>query len=531
MRFSSMATKRRPSIGGNLRLRTLVPLLAVALFLAGCAVASQPLAFGSAPWHHGESTEYDVLDATGNLIGSATWLWETAPEGWRQSWTVRLEARTDQGLVLLGPDLYPLRSELSVGEAAYVATYGPERIQFTSTSPEGEATTRSLARPEYLLDNGQSLQVHRALPLAEGYATRYTNVIPSTNTAVHTLVQVAGAEAVTVPAGTLEAWRVVMTAGGQSHDAWYAVEPPHLMVKYHNRSAGSQFVLRRWRLAADAPWETALAPGEAPPSAPLPSTLDPDWLRVALAFGIQSPLMILLPLGLGWWVRRRHGIGWRVFAIGAATFVLSQVVHLPLNYALGLFGGGRGVALWPLVWMALVVGLTSGVFEEGARWLVLRHWLRDARGWAAALQFGAGHGGVEAILFGLLAALGMISALAVSLSGQSIPELALYWQTPWYEFILAGLERAFALALHIALSMLVMRAVTSRRLGYFLAAIAAHGAMNFWAVWAMQRLGLLVVELGLALMAAGAVALIVLWRRRGILEVELAQGPSPASGS
>ncbi len=502
-----------------MRLRIGGLLALVGLLLAGCTVATEPLAFGPAPWQDGETSEYDIVDAGGVSLGSATWEWRAAPEGWEQRWLVQVGERGDQGVVFLGPDLYPLRSQFVAGGATYGADYGPMRLTLTTTPAEGEAATKTYPRPEHPIDNDQSLQIHRALPLAEGYATRYTDVIPTTSLMASTLVRVTGVETVTVPAGTFEAWRVAMTAGGSTHDAWYTVEPPHLMVKYHNRNAGSQFVLRRWKPNAGAPWAAATDAGEAPPAVPDAPASGPDWLRVGVAFGVQYPLMILLPLGLGWWVRRRYGVGWRVFAIGAATFVLSQVVHLPLNWALGLLGpGGRGVALWPLPWLALVAGLTSGVCEEGARWLVLRRWLRETRGWAGALQFGAGHGGVEAIIFGSLAALGMISALAMTLAGQNVPGLAIYWQTPWYEFALAGVERVFALSAHVCLAMLVMRAVMTRRIVYLLAAIAGHCLLNFWAVWGMGQVGMLAVEAGLALMALAAVALVVVWRRQGVLE-------------
>ena len=92
---------------------------------------------------------------------------------------------------------------------------------------------------------------------------------------------------------------------------------------------------------------------------------------------IQYPLMILFPLALGWWIRRRYGVGWGIFWAGAATFILSQIVHLPLNWALGLLGGGRGVALWPLAAMALVAGLSAALCEEGARWIVLTFFLKQ----------------------------------------------------------------------------------------------------------------------------------------------------------
>ena len=164
---------------------------------------------------------------------------------------------------------------------------------------------------------------------------------------------------------------------------------------------------------------------------------------------IQYPLMIFFPLALGWWIRRRYRVGWGIFWAGAATFILSQIVHLPLNWALGLLGGGRGVALWPLAAMALVAGLSAALCEEGARWIVLTFFLKQVRRWDQGLQYGAGHGGVEAIIFGVLALISFISMIALRLNPavlnlagaaaeQAQAQMAQYWATPWYMSILAG---------------------------------------------------------------------------------------------
>lgn len=245
-----------------MRLTLLCFILCLGVLLAGCAAVTQPLAIGPAPWQAGETAEYDVLDRAGVSVGVATWLWETAPEGWRQSWTVVIGPRIERGVVVLGNDLRPVSSELEEGGNVHAAMYGPEQTVLTTTPAQGEVVTRSFSRLDQPIDNGQSLQVHRALPLSEGYATRYTIVVPTTGSAAPMLVRVVGREMVDTAAGAFETWRVVMTAGAQSHDAWYAVEPPHVMVKYHNRAAGSQLVLTRWRPSADAPW----AP--TPPGAP-----------------------------------------------------------------------------------------------------------------------------------------------------------------------------------------------------------------------------------------------------------------------
>ncbi len=62
------------------------------------------------------------------------------------------------------------------------------------------------------------------------------------------------------------------------------------------------------------------------------------------AFVVEILIMLGAPVALWLFLRRRYGAAWGLMAVGALTFVLSQVVHIPLNWGLGLIGGGRG---WP----------------------------------------------------------------------------------------------------------------------------------------------------------------------------------------
>ncbi|MBE9507881.1 MAG: YhfC family intramembrane metalloprotease, partial [Chloroflexi bacterium] len=142
-----------------------------------------------------------------------------------------------------------------------------------------------------------------------------------------------------------------------------------------------------------------------------------------LTFTLQILMMLGFPVALWLLLRRRPGVTWGLIVAGGLTFVGSQVVHLPLNWALGLLGGGRGVALWPLPLMALVVGLSAGVCEEVARYLVLRFWRREARSWMQGVAFGAGHGGVEVIIVGGLSLITFVSMLV--LGGMDLSELGL----------------------------------------------------------------------------------------------------------
>ena len=437
----------------------------------------------------------------------------------------------------MGKDLRPISSWREMSGQRFAATYAADAITILTTAADGKETTKTLKPPADGIDNDQSLQVQRALPLAAGYATRYTDVIPTTGLTAPVRISVTGAETITVPAGAFATWHTVLDYGSGKHDAWYGQQPPYPLVKYVNRASGAAFELRSITggEGVSAPAVQTSQPAATVPSGPPPLNV-PFILSSVL---IQYPLMIFFPLALGWWIRRRYRVGWGIFLAGAATFILSQIVHLPLNWALGLLGGGRGVALWPLAAMALVAGLSAALCEEGARWIVLTFFLKQFRRWDQGLQYGAGHGGVEAIIFGVLALISFISMIALRLldpavlnlagaaAEQAQAQMAQYWATPWYMSILAGLERVFAITLQIAMALLVVRSVARRQPLYLLAAIGLHTAVDFWAVWGMGTLGVVWVEVGVAVFAAFAFWLILRLKEPSP-EPEPAPIPEPA---
>jgi uncharacterized membrane protein YhfC len=490
--------------------------------LSGCsAPAAQPLSFNPAPWSDGEVSTYDLRDRNAASIGTATWTWREDPGSgqWIQGYALDINGRSDRGEVVMGKDLRPMSSWREMSGQRFATTYAADAITILTTAADGKVTTKTLKPTSDGIDNDQSLQVQRALPLAAGYATRYTDVIPTTGLISPVRISVTGAETITVPAGDFPTWHTVLDYGSGKHDAWYGQQVPYPLVRYVNRASGAAFELRSITGSEDTPAPAALT---AQPEAPVPS--GPPPLNVPFLLSsvlIQYPLMIFFPLVLGWWIRRRYRVGWGIFWAGAATFILSQIVHLPLNWALGLLGGGRGVALWPLAALALVAGLSAALCEEGARWIVLTFFLKRCRRWDQGLQYGAGHGGVEAIIFGVLALISFISMIALRFLDPAVLNLAgaaaeqvqaqmtQYWATPWYMSILGGLERVFAITLQIAMALLVVRSVARRQLLYLLAAIGLHTAVDFWAVWGMGTLGMVWVEVGVAVFGAFAFWLIL----------------------
>ncbi len=59
----------------------------------------------------------------------------------------------------------------------------------------------------------------------------------------------------------------------------------------------------------------------------------------------------------------------RLALAGAATFVASQILHIPANSVLGRI---FPMAEQSLIVQAIVLGLSAGIFEEVARYLIYR---------------------------------------------------------------------------------------------------------------------------------------------------------------
>lgn len=254
------------------------------------------------------------------------------------------------------------------------------------------------------------------------------------------------------------------------------------------------------------------------------------------AEGLSVLIAVTAPFLLGAWLARRqnaaarHVSRWGLFWAGAATFVASQVVHLPLNAGLtAAFQAGwlpTPPAQHQLIFNATLLGLTAGLCEETARYLVLRLWQRGARGWRPALMFGAGHGGIEAIFTGGLIVVTLLQlayysqqpdlgALGLPAGAAAQIEQALNtWNTsPAYLGLVPGVERLFAICLHLGLSVMVMRAVTRRNPGWLLLAILWHTAANAVALWVVGTTGnVYLAEVPIGLMALASLGLVWLLR-------------------
>lgn len=220
---------------------------------------------------------------------------------------------------------------------------------------------------------------------------------------------------------------------------------------------------------------------------------------------LTSLLMIGLGLGLGILLARRYNLPWGLYGVGALTFIASQVLHIPFNsYVLNPLLSKISPQPTPgssqlLIW-ALLLGLSAGVFEETARYLVLRFWRKDITTWKQSLMFGAGHGGIEAILLGVLSFISFIQISYYTQMGTETLQasmdvarfealnatIAAYWNADWYTYLWGAFERLSVLPIHLAATVIVFRSVTRKQPLWYLAAVAWHTLVDFVAVYVSQ---------------------------------------------
>lgn len=241
---------------------------------------------------------------------------------------------------------------------------------------------------------------------------------------------------------------------------------------------------------------------------------------------LNGLLMIVLPVALGSFLVQRFKLSWRLWGIGAATFILSQVGHIPFNYGVGeLFNLGL-LPLPPTAWLlplkSLALGLSAGLWESWARYFAYRLWAKDARSWRKGLLLGAGHGGIEALILGVLVLVAFfyMASLRSADLGKLVPpdqvtvasqQVEQYWAAAWPDAMLGALERSFTLIFHLAASILVLQAFLRQRIVWVWLAVGWHALMDGGAVYVVGNWGAYPAEVwigGGALLSLGIIFLL-----------------------
>ena len=210
---------------------------------------------------------------------------------------------------------------------------------------------------------------------------------------------------------------------------------------------------------------------------------------------LAASVCVVIPLVLLFYYKKK-GAQVLPFFIGCAVFVvfaliLEALVH---NLVLKVLPVGKTILGSTLLY-ALYGGLMAGLFEETGRFVAFRTVLKKRLGNDKnALMYGAGHGGIEAILvlgttyagyivMGIMLNMGLADKLTAGLTGDILAQMetvfaAISAITP-LTCLLAILERCVAIATHISLSVLVWFAAKKPgKLWLYPLAILLHAALD-----------------------------------------------------
>lgn len=258
-------------------------------------------------------------------------------------------------------------------------------------------------------------------------------------------------------------------------------------------------------------------------------TLHPSTARIALTI-VAIVLEIALPLGLAFYTNRRLHVSWRYFGFGALIFAIFQIfTRVPVVTGLQALLGPQLVASRTLQWIWLVVLIvSSGLFEEFGRYVGYR-WLmgKEQKTGSKSVMYGLGHGGIESIV--LVAggtALGLANLILLPSVLPTLPQaqqelvrqqLAAVLAQPDWLALVGVYERLWAIAVHVALSLVVLQVFLRNNIRWLWLSVGLHALLNSVTIISLfglaPTLQIAVSEAWVTLLGIGALWLIRRLRR------------------
>lgn len=225
-----------------------------------------------------------------------------------------------------------------------------------------------------------------------------------------------------------------------------------------------------------------------------------------------------LPIGLFIYAKKKLGAKAAPFFIGCGVFFV-MVVMLEAAIHRIVFQLAGEALTGSVILYAVYGGLMAALFEETGRYIAMR-FLVKPMDFPNAFMYGAGHGGVEAMLLCGVASISNIASAVMINSGTMSAQLAsldakkaadtaaalsALWTTPSLTFFAGGVERLLAVVLHVSLSILVFQSIRKKSRKDLLNAYLFHFVIDSLAVLLSAVASVWVVELVVALVTGGAV--------------------------
>lgn len=203
-------------------------------------------------------------------------------------------------------------------------------------------------------------------------------------------------------------------------------------------------------------------------------------INLIICFGIPMGYLIYA-------IRKKSGV--KAFLIGALVFFVSQILlRLPLlQIVLPNMDWYLYLSSFHPIIYSLFLGLTAGIFEEVGRFIGIKLALKKDRSWSDGIAFGMGHGGIEAMLLTGTANIqnliwlislnnGTFNSARFGMDAAKAREL--FNSLSSIVILAGGLERLFAITVHIGLTLVVLYGINNNKGLYLLLAILIHGVID-----------------------------------------------------
>ena len=248
------------------------------------------------------------------------------------------------------------------------------------------------------------------------------------------------------------------------------------------------------------------------------SDLSIVFMAISCLFGFGLPIVLLL------YFRKKFKADFMAFVVGGAVmFLFALVLEATVHQIILATPAGKAV-LSSAILYAVYGGFMAALFEETGRFLAMKTILRPyQKKDVNALMYGAGHGGIEAaailgigminnLIWSVMINTGNQGALTSSATGDVLASIqnviTALVDTPAYVFLLGSVERVFAVALQIAMSVLVWFAVKKKKVYLFAVSFLIHFLVDaVTSFLSSSGVSALVTEGVVGLMAVAAVIL------------------------
>lgn len=228
-----------------------------------------------------------------------------------------------------------------------------------------------------------------------------------------------------------------------------------------------------------------------------------------VSYIIAVIIEIGLPIALAVFAWKKFKVSWAIFFLGMGLFIAS-LIRIPLNSYVTFYLQSKFSGEISFLITALFASLTAGIFEEGVRALAFGAIIKN-RTYYKGIMYGIGHGGGgESMIFvglSVLAGYVMYRFFPNILPQISLSQIS---SIAWYLPLVGALERIFAIAIQISLSVLVMYAFLNKKYYFIAVAIFYHMLIDITVMYVVQKSGIFLAETAAFIFAVIGIAIILL---------------------